>query len=615
MILKRLSLTNFRCFEKFELDQIERLAIFIGENDIGKTVILDAIELLASNKTCSPYDFHKSGNGTQANEARIEGIFHLEDHDDLPNEYRSGAGQNQLKLKKSFTNSGVEIFVLGQGFDDAEFDDFSGAEKQKSLLLRYGLKPESNEARRKEQRDELLKSGKLQLVEKEKKLPNFNVIISHLPRIERFSASDYRSPNDLIQSRLRTIAMNVLKGFESKEETKHLFGALKEIEGIVESQLNEEIEKVKDTLSRQHDRLNNVSVVPSFDFTKSVGASDLQIDLGEGSRPLEQFGDGTKRRMWMGLLEWEREALQNNVSGSVIRLYDEPDVNLHYEAQRKLFKNVQESVSAPALRTQCFVCTHSVTLVDRAPSSAINLIHYNGDSSRHIRRIKLADNDGEIISFFNEIGRAIGLTNTAILYERGFLVVEGETENDSLPILYRTLYGCSMAEDGIVLINLHTCSAWKAAVEFLLKNRMDLTQFLLDTDCNSPDSFANLSPEAFMEFGCDDNFLTDHVTFVGDREFEDSFAADLIVLALNEAFPREDGRLWTAAEIQTLKKSSQKFSEDLQKLILKETVRHRKSSARKPDIAVAIASRCDENAIPLEIKKAFESLRFRAGRC
>jgi hypothetical protein len=613
MILVNLSITNFRCFGLFELDNIDRLAIFIGENDVGKTVLLDAISILVSNQPCNAHDFHKRADGTRSAKVIIEGTFRLEDHDTLPPDYRSGDSQGLLKLKKRFTESGMEVFVLGRGLSDDRFDDFSTAEKQKSLLQEYGLTPGSNETKRREQRDELLRDGKLRYVEKEIKLPNFNSVISHLPRIERFSASDYRTPVDLIQSKLRSVAASVLKPEHLDEETAQLLFALREIERRIQQRLNKEIEKVKNTLTRQHDRLKSVSVIPSIDFTKSVGASDLQIDLGEGERPLDQFGDGTKRRMWMGLLEWERETAQSGVSGGVIRLYDEPDINLHYEAQRKLFKNIYESVANPELHTQCFVCTHSVSLIDRAPSKAINLIRQNGNSSRDIRRIASGDNGSEVISFFNEIGRTIGLTNTAILYERGFLVVEGETENDSIPILYRALYGRSITEDGIVIINLHTCSAWKGAVEFLLKNRMEMTHFLLDTDCNSPDSSAHITKDAFEEFDCDENFLLNQVTFVGSKEFEDSFAADLIALALDESFPREDGLPWDSAEIQALKDSSSKFSDDLRYLVVRNTERRRKSSATKPGIAVAVAKKCDEVMIPAEIRRAFESLRLRAG--
>lgn len=43
MRLKKITLTNFRCFEKLELDLHPRLTVIVGENGAGKTAILDGI--------------------------------------------------------------------------------------------------------------------------------------------------------------------------------------------------------------------------------------------------------------------------------------------------------------------------------------------------------------------------------------------------------------------------------------------------------------------------------------------------------------------------------------------------------------------------------------------
>lgn len=48
-MLKNLSLKGFRCFEHFELTQLGRVNLIVGENNSGKTSILEAINLLASD--------------------------------------------------------------------------------------------------------------------------------------------------------------------------------------------------------------------------------------------------------------------------------------------------------------------------------------------------------------------------------------------------------------------------------------------------------------------------------------------------------------------------------------------------------------------------------------
>jgi DNA repair exonuclease SbcCD ATPase subunit len=43
MRIKSLQLTNFKCFEKLELEFSDRLTVILGINGSGKTTILDAI--------------------------------------------------------------------------------------------------------------------------------------------------------------------------------------------------------------------------------------------------------------------------------------------------------------------------------------------------------------------------------------------------------------------------------------------------------------------------------------------------------------------------------------------------------------------------------------------
>jgi Predicted ATP-binding protein involved in virulence len=43
MKLKKLEITNFRCFESLALDLDEQLTVLVAENGVGKTAILDAI--------------------------------------------------------------------------------------------------------------------------------------------------------------------------------------------------------------------------------------------------------------------------------------------------------------------------------------------------------------------------------------------------------------------------------------------------------------------------------------------------------------------------------------------------------------------------------------------
>jgi putative ATP-dependent endonuclease of the OLD family len=433
-----------------------------------------------------------------------------------------------------------------------------------------------------------------------------------MPRLERVSSADFQNPDAMIQQTLRAVAATVVAPVNPDTGEANEVDALVNLRHQIQERLNEEIDKVKATLQRIHPRIRDVRVSPTVDFTRSVTTTNLLLDTGDGDRLIDAFGEGTKKRLWMGLLEWERQARGRGVSGNVIRLYDEPDVHLHYEAQRELFQNISDLASDSSLRTQCFVCTHSVTLVDRAPSRSINLIRVAQDNSRTIASIR-SGGDPELARFFSDVGRAVGLSNTVLLYERGFLLVEGESEAEAIPILYRNLYGRSLVEDGLVLVNLHTCSAWKSVLQVLLANRLDMTHILLDSDCRSPESSGYMTVESLTALNCSADFLSEQVTYIGTKEYEDAFSNDVIARALNDQFPLPDGA-WDGEAVQEVRANTTKFSDELVQKVRRTCIPQYRSNVRKPSVAAAVAKQCTTPAdVPNEILNALTRLRARAG--
>ena len=50
MRLVRLKITNFRCFKKETVVDLDNLTVFVGKNDSGKSSIFDAIDLFVDEK-------------------------------------------------------------------------------------------------------------------------------------------------------------------------------------------------------------------------------------------------------------------------------------------------------------------------------------------------------------------------------------------------------------------------------------------------------------------------------------------------------------------------------------------------------------------------------------
>lgn len=51
MILKKLILKNFRGYSNIEIEFDNKLNVIIGKNDIGKSTILEALEIFFNNET------------------------------------------------------------------------------------------------------------------------------------------------------------------------------------------------------------------------------------------------------------------------------------------------------------------------------------------------------------------------------------------------------------------------------------------------------------------------------------------------------------------------------------------------------------------------------------
>jgi len=148
MILSRIALKNFGCFQDFELSDLNRLSVVIGENDAGKTVLLNAIEVLLTDGAFDS-DRHprRTVEGSVAEEVIVEGGFTLESHDGVPEEFRSGPENNTLLVRKQFEGDKVQTFVKGRGYSDERLDKFEMFKrpKQRDILKDYDVSPEGKE--------------------------------------------------------------------------------------------------------------------------------------------------------------------------------------------------------------------------------------------------------------------------------------------------------------------------------------------------------------------------------------------------------------------------------------------------------------------------------------
>ena len=72
-MLSEISIHNFAIIEQLEVSFEEGLTVFTGETGAGKSIIIDAVQLLAGGR--GSQDFIRHG----AKKAELEGMFTIED--------------------------------------------------------------------------------------------------------------------------------------------------------------------------------------------------------------------------------------------------------------------------------------------------------------------------------------------------------------------------------------------------------------------------------------------------------------------------------------------------------------------------------------------------------
>ena len=246
------------------------------------------------------------------------------------------------------------------------------------------------------------------------------------------------------------------------------------------------------------------------------------------------------------------------------------------------------------------------------PANAINLIRVNDAGIREIEYLIDSGDDG-VRDYLAMLGRSVGIRNSAVFYEKAFIVVEGESEEGALPILYQHTYGHSYVQDRIQLINLRSCGAWKSVLNILLNNRANICVMLLDQDCTALESSGYVTDAVLEEIGYPAEWKNTNCFFIGTKEFEDAFQTSEIVQVLNQHWPK-DGTEWNANEIDQFRNTDGKFSSDLLDHVRRTCSPRFRNSARKPDFAEKLACLCSTNTqIPIIIQNVFTRVRQLAG--
>jgi hypothetical protein len=141
------------------------------------------------------------------------------------------------------------------------------------------------------------------------------------------------------------------------------------------------------------------------------------------------------------------------------------------------------------------------------------------------------------------IATSLGLRNTVLLHERFFLAVEGDTEVQSFPILFRLTTGRTLQAAGIAVVACRNNEGAILLAGHLVKHGRSVA-FVVDGD-TIKQKFYNEARLAGVGLKKDE-----HVYLIGqpDKELEFIFTDEQWAKAANKCWPRAEG-YWSPEDI------------------------------------------------------------------
>ncbi|WP_431729119.1 AAA family ATPase [Verrucosispora sp. TAA-831] len=616
MRLASIHVQGFRSLADVGPIEITRPTILVGHNDSGKTALLDAIAYLLNRYTLSeedrtylreptvPTSGELSGRSARVETTTVTGEFVLS-----PQEQKEYGLLERVRIRRRATADGQGRFEIEAKVpEDLEFRDLTAKRNDE---LRDLAKAHDIDIRGITKKDDLVERISLH----EKAAPSITDWVSlpdaktTLPHLLNFGDQD--SAETAIKAALNT-------RFQQHLDDPALKSRIDDLRDELSSRVKEDAKELVRHVEGRCRDLKSVVIEPEISFSKALRATRLNLATTDGEEvDIGRFGAGRARRVSLAIWEWASETLRSSLPRpqhlddppdqeslldaqppDAVVLYDEPDTHLDYLQQRRIMKIIQEQSDAPNIVV--VLATHSMNLIDGAAVHELVHLRLNDSRRTEVDCLLSTGSHHEHDRHLMNVAISLGLRNTVLLHERFFLAVEGDTEMQSFPILFKLSTGKTLQQAGIALV---ACNKNEGAILFAghLVQHGRQVAFVVDGD-TIKQKFYNEGRLADAGLK-----LREHVHLVGkpDKELEHLFTDEQWCRAANENWPRVDEQTWTPDDIRVLREGK-KFSAGLA-----DTFRTNSESgpSGKPATMLALVQGFDEPAeVPMPIHEIFRKL-------
>lgn len=391
MKITKIKLKNFRGYK----DEVEitfgDLTAFVGKNDIGKSTVLEALDIFFNESKgvikLDKDDVNKQALAVGDNEIIIGVCFEklpttliidTTNETTLQAEYLLNSN-SQLEIIKKYPNAGKEkVFVKA---NHPTNDNCKDLLQKKNTELQKIIKDNtitcSDQTKNAVMRASIWShfSSDLQLTEIEIDVTKgetksiWEKLQNYLPLYSLFQSDRKNSDgDDEVQDPLKEAVRQILS--DSGLKQKFL-----EIATEVENKLKEVSARTLEKLHEMNPEIANSlnPVIPPAESLKWTDVFKSVSIAGDENIPINKRGSGVKRLILLNFFraEAERKKAEENIPG-IIYAIEEPETSQHTEHQKKLISAFLSLSQAP--NTQVIITTHSATLVKELEFQHMRLI-------------------------------------------------------------------------------------------------------------------------------------------------------------------------------------------------------------------------------------------------
>jgi putative ATP-dependent endonuclease of OLD family len=474
MYLKTLAVVNLRSCRLVKLD-MERGEpnILIGLNDCGKSTILRAVTLLLDEKSAATFAFSRDSSqksdtsNTGLNEADFSQF--IRDHSLPPIDYSPKHTiilGNLVIEPGDFPTEGeigelLQWAVASRPHDIWLCRSYNSNVNTSQLLI---LAPDEEPHRRlweqpAKKLDGVIKeltidSAKIRNENQAGPLKNIEKIKAIYARLTTKPAWHPYKPDKgiIVEARyfdwnfsfeqILTVATDALK----KSQDSHLATA-RQAAATARQQAESDANTALDVFcSKTKKELPGITAIKArlfFEVTAKITDLFVVKDNADGEIHVESQGEGIKRLIWFALMRYSAFSNQADQTKNkrFIWCFDEPESHLYPKAQRDFFGALNDSAAGPA---QILISTHSTVFIDKAKISSIRKASQDENGYTNISSCKNTE----------EILETLGVRNSDFLFFDRFFIVEGETEQELVPVFWRLVHNKSPRESNTQIVSL-----------------------------------------------------------------------------------------------------------------------------------------------------------------